>query len=81
MTMSTMISTTVMVVGTLEKDQGLLSFFRNYLKVFLTVFFSDVASVEGSYDAEDKNRPYSGQEQRWVSSKCPFSDIHHLITF
>ena len=40
MTMFMIMSTTVMVVGTPEKDQGLLSYGMDYRKVYLTIFCS-----------------------------------------
>jgi hypothetical protein len=53
-----MMSTTAMVVGTPEKDQGLLSYGMDYIKVSLTIFCSNDASVEvaeGGYDTENEN--------------------------
>ena len=45
MSMSTMMSVTVGVVGAPEKDQGLLLYFRDYTKVSLTLFCNNDRSL------------------------------------
>jgi len=47
-----------MVVDTPEKDQGLSSYSRDYIKVSLIIFYSNDANVEvveGGYNAEDES--------------------------
>ena len=46
MTMFAIMSTTVIVVGTPEKDQGLLSYGMDYIKVSLTILCSNDASIK-----------------------------------
>jgi hypothetical protein len=81
-------STTVMVVGTPEKDQGLSSYGMDYIKVSLIIFCSNDTStevVEGGYDAEDENTSIEEEDTLFqvsigfdiiISSKLLTADIH-----
>ena len=88
MTMFMIMSTTVMVIATPEKDQGLSSYRMDYIKVSLIIFCSNDASVEvaeGSYDAEDENTSIGEEDTLFqvsigfniiISSKLLTADVH-----
>jgi len=88
MAMFTIMSTTVTVVVTPKKDQGLSSYGMDYIKVSLIIFCSNDASVEvaeGGYDAEDE-KTSSGKEDTLflkgigfdiiILSKLLTADVH-----